>query len=231
MLLGAVVLVLASGTAVAQSLPPQAGASSQAEVSFEFTRPGLAVPHFVLRVREDGSATYQAEEAPVSSGRYGSVQPVTSAGAGTKVDRSLMVSPATTSAIFKAARSLNHFNLDCASKAKNIADTGKKVLTYSGPDGGGSCTYNYSENKSVSQVAETFQAIAYTLDEGRRLDFLHRYDRLGLDAEMENLTHEYEEKRAIEIPAIAPTLTSLVKDDALMERVRKRASHLLEVSQ
>ena len=32
-----------------------------------------------------------------------------------------------------------------------------------------------------------FLAIAFTMDEGRKLEFLHRYDRLGLDAEMNSL--------------------------------------------
>ena len=48
----------------------------------------------------------------------------------------------------------------------------------------GSCVYNYSDNKNVALLTDTFLGIAFTLDEGRKLDFLHRYDRLGLDAEM-----------------------------------------------
>jgi hypothetical protein len=209
---------------------PASAPSTQPEVSFDFTRPGLPVPHFLLRVHEDGSATYQAEDAPVSTARYGNYQPTSAPAVGAKVDRPLTISSATTATIFKSARDLNHFNLDCETKIKNIANTGKKTFTYSGPDGNGTCTFNYSDNKAVMQLTDTFQAIAYTLDEGRKLEHLHRFDRLGLDAEMEVFTHEYEEKRALELASIAPTLTSLVRDEALMDRVRKRASHLLEAA-
>src|SRR5205823_7571283 len=107
-----------------------------------------------------------------------------------------------------------------ASKAKNIADTGKKTLTYTGPDGSGSCTYNYSENKTIDMLTNTFLAIAYTLDEGRRLEFLHRYDRLGLDAEMSLLLQEVGAGRALELGTIAPALAAIVDDTAVIQRVR-----------
>jgi hypothetical protein len=135
--------------------------------------------------------------------------------------------PSTADTIFKTARSLDFFNITCPSKAKNVADTGKKTLNYNGPDGHGSCTYNYSENKGVTQLTEMFQAIAFTMDEGRKLDFLHRYDRLGLYSEMDTLIHEVEEKRAMELENISPSLTAIVADEALMQRVREKAAKLL----
>jgi hypothetical protein len=118
--------------------------------------------------------------------------------------------------------------MECASKAKNIADTGKKTLTYTGADGSGSCTYNYSENKTIDTVTSTFQGIASTMDEGRRLEFLHKYDRLGLDAEMISLTQEAEAGRALELGTIAPTLAVIADDTAVIQRVRLRAQKMLE---
>ncbi len=119
-------------------------------------------------------------------------------------------------------------NIECASKAKNIADTGKKTLTYTGADGSGSCTYNYSEIKAIDMLADTFLAIAYTLDEGRTLAFLHRYDRLGLDAEMISFAQELEAGRAIELGTISPTLAAIADDTAVIQRVRLRAAKMLE---
>lgn len=217
-------LTVCAGVCAGQTVAPASGSSStmQPEVSFQFERQGLSVPRFTLLVREDGSGSYKADEAPVSGGAG---MPPT---AGKHVERSVALSQPTVETIFKAARALDHFNIECASKLKNIANTGNKTLSYSGADGRGSCTYNYSENKSVSSLTDTFLAIAFTLDEGRRLEFLHRFDRLGLDAEMENLTHEYEQKRALELETISTTLASLANDDALMQRVRTRAVKLLD---
>jgi hypothetical protein len=70
--------------------------------------------------------------------------------------------------------------------------------------------------------------IAYTLDEGRRLEFLHRYDRLGLDAEMITLSQEVDAGRALELGTIAPTLAAIADDTAVLQRVRLRATRMLE---
>ena len=192
-----------------------------AQVSFDFDRVGLSVPKFTIVVHEDGTGTYQAQVAAVSGG---ATQPAV---AGPAVNRPIRISQPTTETIFKTARSLDRFNLECASKAKNIADTGKKVLSYSGPDGQGSCRYNYSENKSVAQLTDIFQAIAFTMDEGRKLDFMHRFDRLGLYSELDVLSQEVNEKRALELGNIAPALKSIVADEELMQRVREHAAKLL----
>jgi hypothetical protein len=180
-----------------------------------------------VEIHEDGTGRSQADEAAsVSSQSSSAVQ----YGGGKHIDRTIVVSPATVGKIFKLARSLDYFNTACDSKAKNIANTGKKTLTYVGVDGKGSCVYNYSENKNVAALTDTFLAIAFTMDEGRRLEFFHRYDRLGLDEEISTLAHEAEEGRALELGTIAPTLESIERDTALIQRVRLQAGKLLEQS-
>lgn len=223
------VFALVAGFATASfaqtaAAPAATPVSSVPEVSFQFERIGLPVPRFTLAVHEDGTGTYQAQVASVS----GSTDAVGQVNAsGPPVNRAIRLSPSTTETIFKTARSLDRFNIECASKAKNIADTGKKTLSYTGADGQGACRYNYSDNKSVAQLTSLFQAIAFTMDEGRKLEFLHRFDRLGLYSEMDSLGHEVEEKRALELGNIAPALKAIVSDEALMQRVREKAAKLL----
>ena len=202
---------------------PDASSTKPAEVSFQFDRTGLPVPRFTLRVREDGTGHYQADQAET---------PATATSmrgqAAQHIDRSVNLTQVTVTKIFKAARASNYFNIECESKAKNIANTGKKTLSYQGTDGSGSCTYNYSEIKTIDTLTNTFLAIAYTLDEGRRLEFLHRYDRLGLDAEMISLSQEADAGRALDLGTIAPTLAAIADDTALIQRVRLRAQKMLE---
>jgi hypothetical protein len=218
----------------AQTVPPSGGQANPAgdtatssEVSFQFERPGLPVPKYSIVVHEDGTGTYQAQIAPVSGG--GSAMGVSAAAQ--PVSQPLRISSLTTQTIFKTARSLDRFNIPCESRAKNIADTGKKILSYKGPDGQGSCLYNYSENRAITQLTDTFQAIAQTMDEGRKLQFLHRFDRLGLYSEMDVLSHEVEAKRVQELGNIAPALRSIVSDEAVMQKVRERAAHLLALAE
>ena len=215
-------------SAVALSQTANSSAASPgkvpAEVSFQFDRKGLAVPQFTLRIREDGTGRYEAEQAEIPA------TPNSMRGqAAQHIDRQINVSQPTVAKVFKAARTANYFNVECESKAKNIADTGKKTLTYTGSDGSGSCTYNYSDNKTIDSLTDVFLAIAYTMDEGRRLDFLHKYDRLGLDAEMISFGQEYDAGRALELGTISPTLATLADDNALIQRVRLKAQKMLEL--
>ncbi|HTH53618.1 MAG TPA: hypothetical protein VL495_06685 [Edaphobacter sp.] len=221
----AITFVASCCCAQTAAAPAEAATSSPGgtipKVSFQFERVGLPVPKFTIVVHEDGTGTYQAEIAPVSSGGMGQTA------AASSVNQPITVSSPTKEMIFKTARSLDHFNIECASKAKHIADTGKKVLSYQGTDGQGSCLYNYSENKGIMQLTDIFYALAFTMDEGRKLAFLHRFDRLGLYSEMDVLQHEVEGKRAIELANIAPALHSIIADEDLMQRVRERAARLL----
>ena len=203
--------------------PANASAPKQPEVSFQFDRKGLPVPRYTLWLYEDGTGRYVADQAEI---------PATATSmrgqAAQHVDRPINLSPSTVAKIFKEARALNYFNIECASKAKNIADTGTKKLSYTAADGSGSCVYNYSENKTISTLTDTFLAIAYTMDEGRTLEFLHRYDRLGLDAEMISLSQEVEAGRALELGTISPTLAAIADDTAVIQRVRLKAAKMLE---
>jgi hypothetical protein len=223
--LGATLFVGSAFSTVAQTPEAQAAvpAAKQVEVSFQFERTGLPVPRFTLRLHENGTGTYQADQAETPA-----TQTSMRGQAAQHVDRPINLTPGVVAKIFKTARGLNYFNVECASKAKNIADTGTKTLTYVGPDGSGSCVYNYSENKMVSTLTNIFLGVAYTLDEGRKLDFLHRYDRLGLDAEMNSFADEVKEGRALELGTISPTLTSIADDAEVIQRVRLRAAKMLE---
>jgi hypothetical protein len=215
------VLLFVMGTSGLVRGQEAAPVRDSAAVSFAFERAGFSVPKYTMRVGEDGAGSYQGEEAPPHSPYPGVSSPPA------PIDRRFMLSAATASRIFVLARELDRFDTVCASKAKNIADMGKKTLSYKGPDGEGSCTYNYSENKSVIQLTDIFQGVTATMDEGRKLDHLHRYDRLGLDAALEFLAQQVAEGHALELGTIQTTLRSIAGDTEVMQRARARANALL----
>jgi hypothetical protein len=207
-----------------QSAAAPAAEHGGATITYQFERPvpGVSVPRYTVVLHEDGSGTYHAEEVERRSADS-VVQQVS-----TKIiDRPMTVSAEMTAKIFKTARELNRFNVFCGTKAKNLADTGKKTMNYAGPDGSGSCTYNYSDDKNVMDLTDLFYGIVYTMDVGRKLDFERRFDRLGLDAEMIALEQAVKDKHALELGNIAPTLQRLASDPEMMKRVQTRAAKLL----
>ena len=196
-------------------------------LSFHFERAGLPVPVYTFTLHADGSGTYAATY--ISSTPTSKYSPYAAAAVPEEISRRFTLSPKTTSALFERVRSADHLK-NCESKVKNIANTGAKTITYTGPEGSAHCTYNYTENKSVAAMTETFQGIAETLDEGRKIEQTHRFDRLGLDHELSLLADSVREGRALEVETIAQVLQSLVDDSQVMDRVRKRAAGLLEAS-
>jgi hypothetical protein len=217
---------LAVPTLNASAQPP-----NDAVLVFHFERPALPVPVYTFTLHQDGTGTYAASYASsVPTSKFAPQYPTAQAAPPVETTRPISLSPKTTALLFERVRSTDQFHTGCESKLKNIADTGAKTINYTGPEGSAHCTFNYTENKNIAAVSETFQAIAQTLDEGRTIDLKHRYDRLGLDQELALLADQVKEGRALEVATIAPVLQSLCDDTQVMDRVRKRAAGLLQAS-
>lgn len=222
-LLATMTIGLSFGQDVQPASAPAAQAT-QSRITFDFSRKGMPIPAYRLTINQDGSAVYEGEEVVRGSSQD---QPRSPENPPQPFSRQLSLSATMTAHLFALTHQLNRFTKVCASKAKNIADTGTKTLSYSGPDGTGSCTYNYSESKDVQELTALLQGITETMDEGRLLDRLQRYDRLGLDAAVTFLGQEVKDGRALEMQTIEPTLRSIAADTDVMDRVRLHARTLL----
>jgi hypothetical protein len=130
--------------------------------------------------------------------------------------------------IFGAAKATDYFHGEFESKQKNIAKTGSKTLQYHSPSIDGSTTYNYSPNPNIQQLTKLFQAIALTLDYGRKLAFGYRFDKLGMDKRLQELTDLHANGMAEEMQAIAPILRKIADDADVMNIAREQAKQLLK---
>jgi len=185
----------------------------------DFSNPGLTPAHWVLTLAPDGSGHFHSErgDAPVDPGQ-GFEPP--------NVDRDIKVSAGFASHVFETVHLHRNLSSDCESHMK-VAFQGWKKLTYSGPDGSGSCTFNYAKDKQIQELGESLVAVAGTIVEGARLETLRQHDPLGLDQEMGYLVEASADGRVQQLVAIQGILERLADDDAVMERVRKRARVLL----
>ena len=108
-----------------------------------------------------------------------------------------------------------------------VAFQGWKKLSYAGPEGHGSCTFNYSKDKEIQALGDQLSGVAETLLAGARLESLWQHDPLGLDKEMEYLQEAAKDGRVQQIVAIKQILVKLEEDPGVLDRVRKRARLML----
>ena len=200
-----------------------AGALQAAElIRFHFERTGVQVPAYTIVLNTDGSGTY-------SEGSGSEKSPAPEADTGT-LRRSSPVRVSSAMLDKLLAGRVGVGEKTCETRLKHIANTGRKTLTYAGDGTPASCTFNFSDTPALNDVAAAFIAMAETLQAGERLAAKHRFDRLGLDLEMESLVEEVRAGRAVEVANIAPVLRSIADDERVIDRVRRSAARLLHDS-
>jgi hypothetical protein len=198
--------------AFAGALQSQTGAV----VQMDYFNPGLTPAHWTLTFYPDGRGHFRSER-----GHSPAADP----------DLFQLEAPAHFAArVFQAARSHQWFSEDCESHLK-VAFQGQKRLSYNGPEGQGTCVFNYSSDKEIQALGDSLVAVAATIQEGARLEKLLLHDRLGLDSEMEYVTDALHDGRLEQIGVIRGILERLAEDSSVMERVRKRARVLLAKSE
>ena len=168
----------------------------------------------------------QAEGVPVkaSTNKY-SLKPVSGP---QQTVQDLSLNPPAANHLFELLRASDELH-GCASRARGIADTGTKVLTWRNPGRQSlTCTFNYSESRPVAELMKIFQAMAFTLDLARKMEGEQKFDRLGLDGEMTTLVAAVKDGRAMGLSNIRGTLQALADDPAVLERVRVQAAKLIE---
>lgn len=213
--LAVTLLALAAPVAAYGQTPPVADPTFQ----LDFTNPGLSPSQWTLTLRTDGTGHFRSQMGkPTDDAKQEMVPPA--------VDRDIQVSTAFAGRVFAAAERHRWFKEPCESHLK-VAFQGWKTLSYSGPQGRGSCTFNYSKDKEIQDLGDSLEAVAETILEGARMELLLQHDRLGLDAEMEFLVEAVDDGRAQQVCVIREILERLAQDDTVLERVRKRARMLL----
>jgi hypothetical protein len=198
-------------------------AAQTAVIRFTYENPKLQPPKYVLTVQEDGNGHYRSEAGGPASDDPQNISPGPQ-------DRNIHISKTLRDSLFAGARKNKLFAMHCEDPEKNIAFQGTKTLEYEGPEGKGSCIYNWSKNAQINKLTEQFEAVAVTLEEGGKLQKQYEHGRLSLDAEIEYLDQSVHDGRATEVENIAPILQKLAGDEAVLQRVQRRARGLLAMA-
>ncbi len=198
-------------------------AESRPVLRVDFSNPGLTPSNWSLVLHPDGSGHFHADRGKAPAEPLETIEPVV-------VDRDVQVSQDFADHIFEMVHRNKDLQIDCESHMK-VAFQGWKKISYTGPDGQGTCEFNYSKDKDIQALGDSLVSVASTLMEGARLQLLLQHDPLGLDKEMQFLTEGSGDGRLQQVCAIRGILERLETDPDVMDRVRKRARMLLAHSQ
>ncbi|HTJ29145.1 MAG TPA: hypothetical protein VL346_01505 [Acidobacteriaceae bacterium] len=201
------------------AVPASSPAQQPATIAVEVTNPQIAPPRWKLSFDATGQGSFDAEADGVTQPGRG----VVVLG---EIHQPLQLSASFAAHAFAVAHQRKLFAFPCESHMK-VAFQGMKRFSYTGPDGSGSCEFNFSKDKSIQELSESFMAVENTLLYGARLEKLLQHDRLGIDKEMEDLATAAHNGMAIELGVIRPTLTRIAGDEQVLERARRKARLLL----
>jgi hypothetical protein len=213
----ALLLLMPLLAAAQQTATSPSAAAQSASVRFSFDWPqGIPWQKYSIEVQSDGKTHFDGTP---------------NAGEAHDTDaypQDFLMSEVNRQKIFELSQKLNYFHGDFDSHLKHIAQTGRKTLEYRSPQIQGATTYNWSQNADVEELTKLFEAIAMTIDYGRKLAFQYRFDKLGMDERLKELQDLQASHEVEEIGIIAPILRKIVNDPNMMNISRQTAKHLLQ---
>jgi hypothetical protein len=216
-------LLIVSGamTLLAQEpdLAPDPAKPQVATVNFDFVMPGARPEHYAITIASTGQVSYRSDAMPDHNGPFSDAYTLR-----------FVASETTRARVFELAKALDYFQGDFEYGTGKIANLGAKTLTFEDGTRHITTRYNYSLNPRMQELTRLFQDISYTLESGRRLEYLHRYDKLGLDSELKNMEDAAKDGSLAELQVVRPILQQISSDYAVMNVARRRAERLLALS-
>ena len=198
------------------SLPSRAVDPATVKFSLDFA--GSDPDHYSISVTADGHAVYEcsAKISADSDDRE-------------TYQSEFTFSDAARARIFDLAVQAHYFSGKIDSGNHKLAFTGAKKLVYTDGKRNNTAEFNFPSPVPVQQLTALFQGTAATLEYGRRLAHLHRYQKLGLDEELKSMEDQARRGEIAELESVKPILQEIYDDSSVMNVVRARALRIMEM--
>lgn len=202
----------------ALSFPITSHASDSATITFSLNFPHSDPESYSISVTSDGHAHYEcsARISDESEDRE-------------TYQTDFSLSDPTRTRVFDLASEAHYFTGKIDSGNHKLAFTGAKKLVYTDGQHNNTADYNYSTVPAVQQLTTLFQNIVATLEYGRHITFMHRYQKLALDDELKQMEEQARRGDLAELQAVKPLLQQLYDDKSVLNVVRARAQRIMEM--
>src|SRR4051812_33119286 len=196
--------------------PAVHGQQATPTVSFKLDFPGAEPSHYEIVIASDGHGSY------VSNGKFDDKSDPAD-----PAPLQFVVSENIRTQIFDLAKKAHYFAGKIDSGHKNLANSGAKTLAYKDASHNSQATYNYSTLQPITELTSVFQNLSVTMEFGRRLFYLHQYEKLAIDDQLKRMEELQRENSLGDVGAIAPVLKEIANDSSVMKVSRARALRLL----
>jgi hypothetical protein len=188
-----------------------------ASVTFTLDFPDSDPSHYSIAVNTAGHAKFESAEKTDPKGQD------------QNYESDFEVSPGNRDRIFEWAKQARYFEGKVDAGNSKLAFTGEKTLSYQDGQRSFTARYNYSNLEPVRELTTLFQNIEGTLDYGRRLAYLHKYQKLALDDELKRMVAQARQNELSEVQGVTPVLQAIVDDPSVMNMARARAKELIQM--
>jgi hypothetical protein len=193
------------------SLVPRCWAQSEpaALPSVTFTKefPGSQPAYVSLTVRESGESLYRTDpdETPVQ----------------------FQLSPDSSQQIFALARKMDLFRGASLESNRKVAQMGKKTFAFEGGSERTAASFNHTENTDALALASLFERLSQTRQHLDKLEYLLRFDRLGIVKELLQVEIDLNQDRLLEPALLLPVLEKIQGNRSLVNVAQGRAAQIV----
>ena len=190
-------------------LCPLLGAQAPSEPSVIYTKecPGSQPPYISIALKKSGDALYRTAPEEKAAEFH--------------------VSDSSTQEIFSLAEKLNFFRGIQLESGRKVAQMGKKTFAYDTGGERAELSFNHTENLDGAALQSLFERLSATMQHRDRLEYLVRFDKLGIVKELLQLEMDLDDGRLLEAALLAPDLEKIRANKSLVNVAHERAAGIL----
>ena len=186
----------------------EAGSPSGPTVVFSKDFPGSVPPYYSVTVQESGEAVYRtdpADDAPIE----------------------FRLPSEVAGEIFSLARQRSLFQGAALESKRRVANMGRKTLEYHDGAEHSTASFNHTEVPEALALLGLFERISQTQQHALRLRYLLQFDRLGIVKALLQLETDLDHGRLVGPALLVPVLEQIVRDRAVVQVAKGRATQIL----
>ena len=178
-----------------------------ARITYAKEFPGSQPDYVSISVQKSGQASYRTapDEQPVE----------------------FHLSPESTGEIFAIARKLSLFQGASLESKRKVAQMGKKTFVFESGAERHAVSFNHTEDPNAAALNTLFEGLARTQWHRDRLEYLLRFDRLGLVKELLLVESDLDQRQLVEPALLLPVLEKIRSNHSLVNVAQERAAGIV----